>query len=270
MATELPPYLSPSSLSTFEQCPLKYKYTRIDKLPEPPTTATLMGNFVHEVLENFYALEPSERTIPAVKQLSGQVWANSEWRERILPTMQSDYSVKSGKTSVDELINKFRWQSWFCIENIFTVEEPATISPSGIEHELNGKISGVSIKGFIDRWSETNDGLVISDYKTGKSPRKQYAFDKFMQLLIYGIVLGDEQQKPIDELQLIYLKDNQLLSMKPSTDDISKTKLRITNAWDGIVERCESGEWEPKPHRLCDWCNFKNTICPYWNNGDKR
>ena len=44
-----PPHLSPSSMGTFEQCPLKFKYSKIDMLKDDPTEATLMGNFVHDV-----------------------------------------------------------------------------------------------------------------------------------------------------------------------------------------------------------------------------
>lgn len=265
MTDALPPYLSPSSISTFEQCPLKYKYTRIDKMPEPPTEATLMGNFVHEVLENFYALEPEDRTLLSVKNISAEVWENSNWRDRVEPILVKSIQVKSGKHSLDKEVNNFRWKSWFCIENIFTVENPLEVLPSGIETELNGQIDGVQIKGFIDRWSESSSGLVISDYKTGKSPSPRYAGDKFMQLLIYALVLSNDIDKPVDELQLIYLKDNKIMTMKPTKEHLTTTVERVRKVWDGIVERCNSGEWEPVAHRLCDWCTFKNTICPQWN-----
>lgn len=265
MPDALPPYLSPSSISTFEQCPLKYKYTRIDKLPEPPTEATLMGNFVHEVLEEFYALPPAERTILSVKELSASVWVNSNWLERVEPILSKSISVKSGKSSIEKEINAFRWKSWFCIENIFSVENPKSVTPAGIETELNGHIEGVPIKGFIDRWSKSASGLVITDYKTGKSPSPRFANDKFVQLLIYALVLSGDEQLPVDELQLVYLKDNRVMTLKPTAEHLAETISRVRAAWDGIVARCESGDWEPIPHRLCDWCTFKNTICPQWS-----
>lgn len=266
MTDQVPPYLSPSSISTFEQCPLKYKYTRIDKLPEPPTEATLMGNFVHEVLENFYVLPPASRTIYEVKQISAIVWNDSNWLERVQPIIAQSVAVKSGKSTLEKEINAFRWKCWFCIENIFQVENPIDIQPHGIETELNSDIEGVPIKGFIDRWSKSESGLVISDYKTGKSPSPRFAGDKFMQLLIYALVLSKNEELPIDELQLIYLKDNRVMTLKPTAEHLAETIRRVRAAWDGVVERCETGLWEPIPHRLCDWCTFKNTICPQWSN----
>ncbi|MGA0152949.1 MAG: PD-(D/E)XK nuclease family protein, partial [Ilumatobacteraceae bacterium] len=47
-----PAYLSPSSIGTYRDCPQKFKFSRIDGLKEPPTWATHLGTFVHDVLEH--------------------------------------------------------------------------------------------------------------------------------------------------------------------------------------------------------------------------
>jgi len=38
----LPKYLSPSSIGTFNQCPMRYKYAKLDKIPEPSTEPRTM------------------------------------------------------------------------------------------------------------------------------------------------------------------------------------------------------------------------------------
>ena len=48
----LPKYLSPSSIGTFNQCPMRYKYAKLDKIPEPSTEPQILGSFVHEILED--------------------------------------------------------------------------------------------------------------------------------------------------------------------------------------------------------------------------
>ena len=40
---EFPKYMSPSSISTFQQCPLKYKYAKLDKLPVFPQNLRCLG-----------------------------------------------------------------------------------------------------------------------------------------------------------------------------------------------------------------------------------
>src|SRR3989344_7431050 len=52
---------SPSSINTYNQCPRKYFYQYILKLPTSPSIHTARGSAVHESLEDFYDL-----SIPAV------------------------------------------------------------------------------------------------------------------------------------------------------------------------------------------------------------
>ena len=69
-----PPHLSASSISTFQQCPLRYKYSRIDNLPEPPSVDSLRGNFVHDVLENVYREESAVRTLSTARAIAKTIW----------------------------------------------------------------------------------------------------------------------------------------------------------------------------------------------------
>ena len=42
-----------TAYSTYSQCPLRYKYQKIDKLPEPKSDAMERGNAIHKKCENF-------------------------------------------------------------------------------------------------------------------------------------------------------------------------------------------------------------------------
>lgn len=253
MVLQAPDYLSASSISTFHQCPLKYKYSRIDGLKEPATFATFLGTFVHSVLEEFYKLEPQDRTIPMARHLASTVWA----------TVQDEaMGVVHNK---QDQIRDMRWQAWFCLENVWKLEDPTKVNFDGTETEFHRQIDGVTVKGIIDRWTVQEDGKIyIGDYKTGKVPRPQWQGDKFDQLIIYGILTSDELGKPIGKLDLLYLKEGVRLSRVPSEEDIKRVKQHIVTTRAMIDERCESGVFEAKPSTLCGWCHFK-TICPVWN-----
>jgi len=67
-----PDYLSPSSIRLYQDCPQKFKINKFDNIKEPPSWATELGTFTHEVLEHLYVLDPSERTHDSVKTLAGQ------------------------------------------------------------------------------------------------------------------------------------------------------------------------------------------------------
>lgn len=247
-----PDYLSPSSISTFHQCPLKYKYSRIDGIKEPPTEATLMGTFVHEVLEGFYSLAPSDRTVHSARTLASSAWQNYE----------KDASIVL-RGNVDS-IRAMRWRAWWCIEKLMAMEDVAEVHFDGIETELNAEIDGVKIKGFVDRWHFDGDSIVIGDYKTGKVPREPYRDDKFDQLLIYGIILSESMGKELKSVELLYIGHGQKLSKTPTGEDIARVKKMIVDTRAEIDKRCQTEVFEARPSMLCNWCYFKKT-CPEWS-----
>jgi putative RecB family exonuclease len=77
-------YLSPSSIGTYRSCPQKFKLSRIDRIPEPPTWATHLGTFVHEVLEHLYQQPSESRTVEGLRTLAGSLWTDNEWESKVL------------------------------------------------------------------------------------------------------------------------------------------------------------------------------------------
>jgi hypothetical protein len=81
-----------SSLSTYEECPAKWRYSYIDNLPEPPSPAMERGTRLHKLCEEVLTLEretPPElagiarvlERLRANKAHSEKVWRlNSEWK----------------------------------------------------------------------------------------------------------------------------------------------------------------------------------------------
>src|SRR3989338_6780202 len=53
----MPRMQSPSSINTYKQCPRKYFYQYILKLPTKPSICLIRGSIVHEVLEKFFDLD---------------------------------------------------------------------------------------------------------------------------------------------------------------------------------------------------------------------
>jgi putative RecB family exonuclease len=255
---ELPAHLSASSIQTYIQCPLKFKLSRVDKIQEPPTMQTLLGNFVHDVLEHFYvAYQPEERTVVSARHACTHVWSSGGWADRVAPYLK--------RTP----INDFRWSAWWCVENIFLLENPSLVQPSGIEYEVLGEIDGVLIKGFIDRWTEIDGVVTITDYKTGKTPAPKYMADKWFQLSLYAILLAELENKQSFNLELLYLKDGVAKKHLPTADDFSSTRNTITTTKKEIVNSYDNSTWTAIPSNLCNWCHFKSNLCTYWNPKDE-
>lgn len=220
---------------------------------EPPTEATLRGNFVHSVFEALYESPPDRRTIDHARALSRIAWED-EYKERAISLLRNDETA----------LREFRWTSWWCIENLFTMEDPSLIELEGIETPLDWQLGGVTIKGFIDRWHEEDGEIVIGDYKTGKVPSSRYQDNKFFQLLLYGAVLSEQLSAPVKRVELLFVKDGVRLTHDVADNDFENVIQTVVSVKSEIDARCESGEFEPNRSRLCDWCSFK-AICPAWS-----
>lgn len=251
MAFQPPPHLSPSSINTWQQCPLKFKYSKIDGIREPPTNATLMGNFVHEIFEVIYASPPEERTISQARIIARDLWNN-------------DYGERAAEIISQKDLNQFRWNSWFCVENLWGVENPEEVHVDEIEYELNGKLGGVQLKGFIDRMLFLDDGTIeIGDYKTGKVPAKKWEDDKFTQLYIYAALVQELGIGEPSQLELIYLKAPKTITRKVQQDKIHEVTETVVTVKKEIDESCDNEHFEARKSFLCNWCYFKPK-CPAW------
>ena len=248
-----PAYLSPSSIGTFRDCPMKFKFSRIDRLSEPPTWAIHVGTFVHEVLEHFYQLDAHERTLDSVKALATERWKAGDWETQV------DSLIKPEGTIVD-----FKRQAFDCMKNLWKVEDPQSTELVGMEHEVDTDIDGVRMKGFIDRFTFDDEGqVIISDYKIGNIPNPRFKSedDKFFQLTAYALMMQEADQETTSKLQLLYLKHGQKHEMTLTPVKLNIARGVIVETKEMVDASCESGEFACNVTKLCDWCFFKPQ-CP--------
>ncbi len=248
---ELPKHLSASSISTYEQCPLRFRFSRIDRIPEPTTEAMILGTFVHEILEEVYRLEPEERTLAEARRIARELWENKFEEET------STVKIKN--------LNDFRWHAWWCVENLFGMEDPPEVKIRGVEDKFSGLIEGVPLLGYIDRWTEEADGsITVTDYKSGKVSKPQYEGDKIFQIVLYAEMLERLNNIHVDNAEIMYVKFKETKRYDP-TPKRRETVLRLVNqTWEGVQTGCETGLFPTKTGPLCNWCAYKR-ICPAWS-----
>ncbi|MBK7167194.1 MAG: PD-(D/E)XK nuclease family protein [Candidatus Microthrix sp.] len=55
MAFDLPTTLSPSKVATFTDCALSFRFSAVERLPEPPSIPAERGTLVHRALELLFS-----------------------------------------------------------------------------------------------------------------------------------------------------------------------------------------------------------------------
>jgi putative RecB family exonuclease len=242
--TNPPPYISPSSSSLFDQCQLKWKFRYIDRLPDPPGKAAILGTFAHEVLEFLLQEAPEERTKQKAKILAGQIWPKFE---------ENGDFIALGLTESE--IRKFKWDSWKAIEGLWKLEEPSEVKVEDTERDVQVSIGGVPFRGIIDRVEREGSQLVISDYKSGKAPKKRYAGDKLNQVLLYAAAINELDGELPNKAQLLYL-GQRTIPAEVSEATIAGPITKLRNIWNELNSACASGTFSTTTGPLCAWCPY--------------
>jgi putative RecB family exonuclease len=234
-------------------CPLLYRFRVIDRLPEPPSPAAARGTLVHAVLERLFDRPPAERTPQAARSLVGPEWDRLVAESPELATLFADQSGHNAWTA--EVVGM--------IERYFTMEDPRRIEPAERELYVETTIgSGLRLRGYVDRVDVASGGAVrIVDYKTGTAPREEFEARALFQMKFYALVLWRIRGEVPRLLQLMYLGNGEILKYQPDEADLLATERKIQALWRAIERATDSGDWRPRPGRVCDWCAHK-PICP--------
>lgn len=251
-----PASLSPSRASDFMQCPLLYRFRVIDKLPEKPSPAATRGTLVHAVLERLFDAPAADRTAPRAKSLIPGQWDRlRETRPEVVELFADDPE--------GERLARWLTEAEQLVERWFTLEDPSRLEPAERELFVEARLdSGLTLRGIIDRVDVAPTGEVrIVDYKTGKAPRPEYAEGALFQMKFYALVVWRLKQVVPRRLQLVYLGSGDVLTYDPVIADLERVERKLLALWDAIRLATETGEWRPRPTKLCGWCDHQ-AVCP--------
>jgi putative RecB family exonuclease len=249
------PALSPSRAADFKQCPLLYRFRAIDRLPEPQSVAQLRGSVVHAALEQLYALPAADRGPDTALTLVTPAW------DRVIAE-RPEVAGEIEPAVRDALLGEAR----ALLAGYYRLEDPTRFDPQCCEQHVEVELEdGTLLRGFVDRIDVAPTGeLRVVDYKTGKAPpeaREQAEAKALFQMKFYAVALLRSRGVLPTRLRLLYLADGQVLDYSPDLDELSRFERTLTAIWRAILAAGATGDFRPKPSRLCDWCSHR-ALCP--------
>jgi putative RecB family exonuclease len=243
--------LSPSACSAFKECPLAYRFSYIERLPEPPSPWATKGTLVHRALELLFLRAPSERTVAA--GLADLATARAEL---------SPHPDFTGLELSAEEAETFDAEAEALLRRYFELEDPSTVRPIGLELKLEANLGRVRLRGVIDRLELDADGeLVVTDYKTGSVPSELWEAKSLSGVHIYALLCERMLGKRPVRVQLYYLSKPEAIIATPSDQSTTAVERKTVAMWSAIANACERDDFRPRPGRLCDFCAFK-PYCP--------
>lgn len=233
--------LSASSIKTYEQCPKKYYFTYIEKVPRQEWDHFDLGNLCHKSLEIFHKIYMEEGN-----------------KKGSLNKLMS-HSFSTAKKEFEKISAELRDEAKSLLMDYLKVMVSNGMPlVKGVETPFNFKITDqILLRGFIDRLDLSKDGKFhIVDYKTTKNTKY---LDPF-QLLIYGLWLKN-QYPDMEKFKASYVllrHSSKTKDYEFNSEDLKKAEKEIISYANKIKVE---DQWMPVPTALCNWCDFKN-ICP--------
>lgn len=243
--------ISYSAFDTYQNCPLKYKFQNVDKIPTPKSKEAVFGSTVHETMKFIHT--PGILS-PTLEQAM-EHFSNS-WNPAVFENQDEERAAFSQGIQI--------------IQNYYQKNNPANFNIVDLESRFQIEIGDEKdrhiISGIIDRIDRTEDGFEIIDYKTTKKMPSQEKVDNDMQLSVYLQAFLSRYPKEIEHLDklkvsLYFLKHGVKLSASRTLEQLKKSE----QAFLDTIKLIEEEKFEPNITPLCDWCGYQN-ICPMWKH----
>ncbi|MDD9930372.1 MAG: ATP-dependent DNA helicase [Candidatus Marinimicrobia bacterium] len=237
-------YLSASSIETYQSCPMKYRLAKMDSIPESQSKPQLVfGNIIHRTLQRFHDQQETHSK-ERLLQLMDEEWDSSGF---FYPDQEKEFKLQG-----EEILNRYF--------SAFEIDPPHVIAR---EEKFNFMIEDIKISGAIDRIDKTDTGTQVVDYKTSSTTSSAKSN---MQLAIYSIYLEQSDNPEFGGLpesaSLYFLREEEkpVKSHCFKPDELLAKEEEIKSVAQGI-RKCE---FKPTTGHHCDWCDYKNFICPAW------
>ena len=252
MALAPPRTLSPSKVSAFTSCPLAFRFSQIERRPEPPSAPAVKGTLVHAALERLFWHHPAGERTPAAAAVE---------LERAWDALQDDKEVVELALD-EEAAATFLHDAGHLVENYFLLEDPNEPRTVGVELGVEADLDGLRLRGIIDRLDILPDGrLIVVDYKTGRAPSERFERGSLGGVQTYALLCESMLGQAPAEVRLLYLRQPLAITAVASDQTIRGQRKRAVAVWSAIERACDAEDFRPNVGPLCDYCNFKSS-CP--------
>lgn len=243
-----PTGLSPSSITTWEQC--QYKYMRLydggeeGKLPRAHSATAVEGSLVHDVLELWH----KDRSL--------------DWRDLLKDIAVKKKSEFTGEHQYQAVLARQYSGAWQLLGEYM---KRSDIHPKVLDTEISFDFvlpNGVPVRGRIDRVDDLGNGhIALVDYKTTRTYIWKSEVEESIQGMIYALVASHFLFPKAKK----YSFTIDALRFNPITVEYTKDQLEaaldyIEVVYDTIIAT-DASDCKPRLNKFCGYCQLQD-VCP--------
>lgn len=264
------PWLSFSSVDTYEKCHFKYALEYCFDLRALPLfdisnyDALEIGNRLHSIMERFerYGQGDNIEKLDDYMKAEMELWMegkkfsfDQESGEESIIKMPSGSAIPTESTTIF-LRKKF-------IDNMIKlckqIRDESVFVEKGLELALKAELPeyGFNLTGRIDKLarSKTSGSFIVYDYKSGKKYTKREIDQKRLQFDIYNLLIEKILSERVESGKFVFLKEGEMSASWDFDPDKNQNALkRLMDASAGI----KNGNWDrTNDKNMCSGCEFK-------------
>ena len=248
--------LSPTRLTLFLACPVKYKWTYMDARGKPflrSKSYYSFGSSLHKVLERFHdELDTGVTTTAEAVEALGESWIDAGYR--------SQEEMEQAQGHATEMIERY-------------VEERQARAPGAkvvaVERRYRYDMGEFVLLGVVDRLDRYPDGrLDVVDYKSGRSEVTEGEIKTDLAMGVYQLLVSKAYPgEPISAtIYALRTGVSATASLSPAEREEFEFDVRelgrqiLSTNWDELI---------PVPKALCAHCDFR-PLCRRYPEYDER
>lgn len=237
--------LSFTRIDSYRNCPRRFRYSYVDRLPSRPSPHLSFGTSVHAALETFHDRQLPER--PSVEDLLAALY--DSWDQRGFVELPREEQVAYYRHA-QAVLRRYHARGEPTDRRTVATEAWFEV-PFAYQAVVVGSIDRVDV--------DDDDQLHVVDYKTGRRARPRTEVAASLQLSLYALAC-----------QHLYGRLPATVSLDFVVPDVVVTvgleELDLDTAREAVLETAaaiRTAAFPTTPNRLCDWCDHR-AICPAW------
>ncbi|MBA2634832.1 MAG: ATP-dependent helicase [Chloroflexi bacterium] len=237
--------LSFGQINDYLDCPARYRYAHVVRIPTPASHQMVYGRALHAAVQAFHRRQLAGAVMP-LSEVHAALDAN--WESVGFLTREHE---EARRAAAHEAVDRF-WEE--------QQRDPAR--PTAVERDFTVAFGRDRLRGRYDRVDRDEAGrVVITDYKSSDVrdlPTANRRARESLQLSIYALAHEAESGSLPDEVALHFLESGIVGRAAPTERRLEKAQEQLTVAADGIRAR----RFEATPAAMrCGYCPFRE-ICP--------
>ena len=237
-----PLQLSNSQIDDYHECPLKYRFAHVMRVPLATDPSFMFGNAIHNAIRDY--LKDRLRGYPTAVEHLIRTFEESWSSAGFISREHEERRLEEGR----QVLRRF-----------YASEEASPLKPSAVEREFRFRLDQDEVRGRWDRIDDRPAGVVLVDYKTSevddaaKADERALKSLKENQLGLYALAYREMTGSPPRRVELHFVSHGLVGAAEVEPGHLERAEQRVRAAARGI----RAAEFPPDPdQRKCGYCPY--------------